>query len=261
MNPLPPSNANITPSSNEPDLPPRPAMSLDQVMSLITGHFPGGKPLIFTQDHLIELIREDPVKYQKLNQIIDRYGGICDLICNQILIEDTLDKPDRADDFWDRTITLESINSERIRNSHVVSSYSIFDKMMAIFFNRFPDNILSPAEQSQLVSKVKFDNGEEVGCLNPAVFNDALAQKVKIGEMIKVEIFCRDGLHFEGHSMLLKKTGDNKFTLFDPDGGEFRSYDFANVALKINSTIVRHQGFQVLLMRGDDFRKRIQKES
>ncbi|MEX2409882.1 MAG: hypothetical protein WD607_00685, partial [Candidatus Paceibacterota bacterium] len=160
----------------------------------------------FSQEELI-----DEQKLPKdLNKFVLKYDGLCDLVCNRVLIDNLLGKDDR--DVLKKEITVENLNKDYIKNSHLLDVFSFFQKMVSFLFGIYPDNIFSTTEQRRLVKNKR---------INEKILFEGL-EKIEPGTTLKVEVFKKNLTSFYGHSLLVKKTEKNEFIFFDPNTGEYR---------------------------------------
>ena len=58
--------------------------------------------------------------------------------------------------------------------------------------------------------------------------------QLEVGFYIKFFAFKKSGLSMDGHSMLIKKIADNKYSFFDPNHGEHANLNIDQLAEEIN---------------------------
>ena len=80
-----------------------------------------------------------------MNQAI-RFKGLCELICNRILMDNALGT-DSLKDY----VTVERMDEKKVKDSHVLDVYSIWDKSLAYLFKVYPHNVFSSGEQKKLI--------------------------------------------------------------------------------------------------------------
>lgn len=197
----------------------------------------------FHQKNIISKIDEE----MPIHDFILRFNGLCELICNKVLIDNLLEgeKGDISNNL--AQLNLASLEEEQIIKSHMVDVYNVFYKMLAFLFNIYPDNIFDITDQWKLVNDEKKIN-EEI------LFKglDSLTN----GDTLKFEVFSKESLSFSGHSLLIKKLDSDRFIFFDPNTGA----SFLNkkeLIEKMNEQMEVHNGTDILLSRGELFKKRL----
>lgn len=202
----------------------------------------------------------------KLNEIKIQYNGLCEIICNYILLNDMLGEnhplPLQKDVFenwlskeagkeqlgmkfkddstfvtnyrnkYGEKITVE--NLRKVEDTHILHVTSFFSRLLALFFSIYPCNLFSnaPFTKSPYMSTSLAD-----GTTETVVDRDMLSEKLSqldTGFHIKFLAFRKSGFSMNGHSMLIKKTGDNQYTFFDPNHGEYMGLTVDELAQKIN---------------------------
>ena len=196
----------------------------------------------FKQSNIIYGGQQLPEKLIKINL---KFNGLCELICNKILIDDLLGKGEG--DFLKKKINVDELNKESIVKSHLLNVYSFFSRMVAFIFGIYPDNVFSIKNQWNLVNKNE---------VNKEVLFNGL-KKIKLGTTLKLEVFKRTPTSFSGHSLLVKKNNENEFTFFDPNTGEHRGLSQEGLALKINDQLAQWGGTDIFISRGDVYIKRL----
>lgn len=185
--------------------------------------------------------------HPNLNKIELKYKGLCEIICNKILMDDLLDKGEERD-FLKDEITADSLDQDRITKSHILKVYPLFKKMLTFLCGVYPDNFFSNKEHKKLLNKNKN--------INRTLLFKKL-ESLETGAILKFAIFKKTKKSFSGHSMLIKKTEDNKFIFFDPDHGEFRGLTQEDLAEKIDWLVKASKSSNLLFTRGDIFLKRL----
>ncbi len=99
----------------------------------------------FNQSDIIHGGQQLPEKLIKINL---KFNGLCELICNKILMDDLLGKGER--DFLKKKINVDELNKESIVKSHLLNVYSFFSRMVAFIFGIYPDNIFSIKKSIEL---------------------------------------------------------------------------------------------------------------
>lgn len=182
---------------------------------------------------------------KELNKIDLKFNGLCELVCNKILIDDLLNKGNG--DFLKEKITITELNKDEILKSHILNVYSVSQRISAFMFSIYPDNIFSKRKQWKLVKKNR---------VNQNILFSGL-EKIESGTTLKLEIFKKTSTSFSGHSSLIKKNDENEFTFFDPDTGEHRRLSQYGVMQKINEQLSRWSGTDIFISKGDSYIKKL----
>ena len=196
----------------------------------------------FNQSNIIYGGQPLPEKLIKINL---EFNGLCELICNKILLDDLLGKGEG--DFLKKKINVDELNKESIVKSHLLNVYSFFSRMVVFIFGIYPDNIFSIKNQWNLVNKNE---------VNKDILFNGL-KEIELGTTLKLEVFKKTSTSFYGHSLLVKKTNENAFTFFDPNTGEHRGLSQEGLALKINDQLAQWGGTDIFISRGDNYIKRL----
>lgn len=208
----------------------------------------------FNQADLI--VRLNANQHKTLIGFVDRFDGLCELICNRILIDDLLGKGRHADSIKNRVHIID-INEDEIKKSHLLDIYSLFHKALAFLFGIYPDNIFSITDQWKLIRKVSQGNARKV---NREILSRALAD-IPADETLKLEVFSKNGLSFSGHSLLIKKMSkDDTYIFFDPNSGEHRDLSFEQLSDKIDDQLAFCKGTDIYLHKASDYLKRLNKK-
>lgn len=200
-----------------------------------------------------------------------KWKGLCELICNKIIIDDLLGKGNADNDpgFLEDQIHLDGLNQETIYNSHLMKASSFFQKMGGLM-NILPNNLFTIKEQRQLV-KIKGNPSDikrtrklvkelkknGLSCQLKLEYNinrNLLANKLSIIEKDAIlKVFAYDKYpNYYGHSLLIKKTGENEFIFFDPNDGETRNLTVGEIAKKIETALASF-GENLYITRAEDF--------
>ena len=190
----------------------------------------------------------DFVKYETLFQLNCKYGGLCEIICNRLLVDDFIGKAKDKNSLREH-ITVEKLDEKKIKESHLLKVYSVFWRAIAYLFNIYPNNIFSCFDQWNLVNK---------SGVNEKILKKGL-EKIENGETLKLEVFKKIFLSFEGHSLLVKKISNDNYIFFDPNTGEHRDLSFSELTSKINAQLDMWHGSDIFLTKGSDYLKRIAK--
>lgn len=194
----------------------------------------------------------DPKKHERLLEIRSQFGGLCELICNRILLDDSLGTGKDLDSIKNR-VTVERLNKEKIKKSHLLELYSVFHRATSLLFGRYPDNIFMYFDQIKLVCKKPESNQRMI---NREVLEKGLNQ-LEEGEVIKLEVFSKNGLNFSGHSLLFKKMAKDDYIFFDPNTGEHRNLSFIQLSNHIDEQLAMFMGTDVLLIKAKKFLEKL----
>lgn len=200
-------------------------------------------------------LKLDPQQHQELINYTKEYGGLCDIICNRILIDDLLGSEDLNS--IKNKVTIERLNEDAKNKLHILKVYSVYFKVMGTLFGIYPDNILPFNDQWSLVDKT-------INKVNSEILIKALDQ-VDIGDTLKLEVFNRNNILqiFDrsllevGHSMLIKKTSAKEFIFFDPNKGEWRKLDLSQILDKINNALSNFYCNDVVFINGKAFLEKL----
>jgi hypothetical protein len=198
----------------------------------------------FNQNDIISC----PELPEKLIEINLKFNGLCELICNKILIDDLLGRGNK--DFLKKEITTDALNKESILKSHLLDVYSVFNRMLAFLFCIYPDNIFSIKNQWNLVKQCNVNEGILLKGLGT----------VESGTTLKLEVFKRTKTSFSGHSLLVKKINADEFIFFDPNTGEHRGLSKKKLVQKINDQLTQWGGTDIFFSKGDSYKKRLQEK-
>ena len=188
---------------------------------------------------------------EDLQEFVLRYQGLCELICNKVLIDDLLGKDNANGNYLKQNISPENLNKDDIKKSHLLNVYSIFYRMVAFLFGIYPDNIFSVTDQWNLVES----HGAEKQ-VNQKLLKQGL-EDIKVGTTLKLEVFSKTNLNFSGHSLLVKKVAEDKFIFFDPNSGEHRDLSIEELASKINEQLKQWNGTDLFFTKGEDYINRL----
>lgn len=192
---------------------------------------------------------------EELRSIDLRFNGLCEIICNKIIMDDLLEKG-TDQEFLKKKVTVEELNKDPVVKSHLLNVFSILLCLVAFLFGVYPDNIFSFSDQWRLMKSVKSPEGNEVNEINTSLLKAGLAG-IENETTLKLEVFSKRGASFSGHSLLVKKVKDDNFVFFDPNEGEFRNLTVEQLMEKIQVQVRRFNGTDIYLTRGSDYLKRM----
>lgn len=189
---------------------------------------------------------------KKLEEIYLNYYGLCEIICNKILIDGLLDNKDKK--LLSKEITVTKLNQDSLVKSHILKVFSIFQKTLAYIFKKYPNNIFSISDQWNLVTKKEAGKYK----INENLLFNKLSQ-IDSGTILKINTISRLSFSFSGHALLVKKTDEDKFVFFDPNDGEFRGLSGKELVEKINKVLYAFSGTDILITKGSDYLQELKK--
>jgi hypothetical protein len=191
------------------------------------------------------------LNYNEHKTLLDfnsRFNGLCELICNRILIDNILGLG-VDENYLKNRVTVERLNDETITKSHILDVYSLFCKVIAYLFRIYPDNIFSCWNQWKLVN--------HKNSVNRKILSQGL-RDIADGSVLKLQVFRREGFSLKGHSLLIKKNEENKHIFFDPDSGEHRGLSFSQLGDKIEEQLKINDATDLFLTKGTDYLARLE---
>lgn len=189
--------------------------------------------------------------YQTLHRLILKFDGLCEIICNKILMDNLLGKGFDKNFLKDK-LQLASLNVNCVKKNHILHIHSFFALLFAYLLSIYPDNLFSIADQWNLLIK-----GKEGNEINKELLFKALA-KIEDGENLKISVFKKKGLSFSGHSLLMKKVASDDYIFFDPNHGEKRGLSFEDLCEELNRLIKHLDGTDIYFCKGSDYLRRLQ---
>lgn len=197
---------------------------------ILKNHFPQAR---FEQSELKLLVKKST--NSALKKIIERYNGLCDLICNLVVNNHWLDSPDPT---LTEKISLEAISDQQIVESHLIENIMKrkgWKELLRIAWGVFrgDSSAVPNSITSSNIPMTKKNN--KYTLVSEQAINEL--DKLTPGTCIK---FCAYKLKFgfppiQGHSMLIKKTSENEFTFFDPDKGAIYKLDKTDLESEMNN--------------------------
>lgn len=89
---------------------------------------------------------------------------------------------------------------------------------------------------------------------NQTVINRDILRKglngVDSGETLKMAVLSKKDFSLSGHSLLVKKVGEDNYIFFDPNQGERRNLSFSALCDEIDQQLSRSQGTDIYFCRG-----------
>lgn len=212
------------------------------------------KRVLFNQDELEKLVHASD-KYERLKAIVLQYNGLCELISNYVLLNNLLGQSiqhvdeeyssshftfGRTDDEIHLNIDLDALDKPIIKGSHILEIFTEHEKMLAYLQDIYPFSLLAPEE------KLLVDSRIDQELIQSKL--DALDD----GAYVKLLLFNKTAKNFQGHSTLIKKTGDN-YSFFEPSFGEFLELNLAQLIGKIEQSIKIGNANGVAMLNGQHY--------
>lgn len=222
------------------------------------------KKIEFSQNRICEEVEFEEDISHVLKAANKKWKGLCELICNKILIDDLLGQADADANpgFFYEKITLDELNQPDVYKTHLMSVSSLSEKLGA-YLNILPDNLFSVSEQLRLVKETKnfYEGGTrsyKTSCINRELLEMKLST-IEDNTTLKMFVFKKFPILY-GHSLLIKKVAENHFIFFDPNRGETRGLSLEELSKQIDAQISAY-GKNIYLTRGDDFLNKLIKKN
>lgn len=153
----------------------------------------------------------DKAKLRETQRLIQRYNGLCDIICNHITSENILGDDAKITDYSSpEKNTKPMVEYGKTHVLNVNSLTRFFQLVLCIIFKYYPESPLSFTEQLSINSSDKTKK--------KAIYNKCL-DEMQNGDYYKVCIVEKKyNIPSGGHSTLIYKN-NNTFTFFDPNFG------------------------------------------
>lgn len=165
-------------------------------------------PIQFRQKMLVaDLAKQN---YPKLEAVAKKYGGLCEIICNYLTINDYLGKK-REVNFYKTLITLDALNI--LKDSHIMENSGILSKLRAFVSNKYKFNLFATSKNF-IVGNKPFQK------LHKDSFEKHIA-KLQENTYLKTMLTRKKNFKFAGHVILIKKITNENYALFDPNAGEY----------------------------------------
>lgn len=239
----------------------------------------------FSQDIILGEVTSVTPGAENLNKIKIKYNGLCEIICNYVLLEDLLgeknplplqedvqanwlntesgleqlgikfkDDTDFVKNYrnkYGNKITLE--NLRKVEDTHILNVTHFFTRLIAVLFSIYPCNLFSNSPFAKPpFSRIKLPDGITKTCVDKSMLSERLDQ-LEVGFYIKFFAFKKNGLSMEGHSMLIKKLDDNKYSFFEPNHGEYLNLNIDELEEKINKATEEQSANQMVFLDARDF--------
>ncbi|MBN9378758.1 MAG: hypothetical protein BGO14_07790 [Chlamydiales bacterium 38-26] len=202
------------------------------------------------------IYRLNYIKHQPLLDVNRKFGGLCELICNRVLIDDLLGKG-QEENFLKERISLEKMSEKRITKSHLLNIYSVMRKVVAYLFKIYPDNIFSCFNQWKLIKPNPL-HPRKIG-VNRSLLEKGF-KNIKVGETLKLQVFSRKGFNLTGHALLIKKTTPANYIFFDPNTGEHRDLCLSKISDCMDDQLNQWRATDIFLTRGQGYLQRLVKK-
>lgn len=214
----------------------------------------------FSQSSLVKKVNSGTLNNIKVN-----YNGLCDIICNYIVLEDllgeaTLPPPKaiatlactaEAKNKYGDKITVRKLQG--VEDTHILRVTNFFTLMMALFFSIYPCNLFSNAPFAATPYRCRtLADGSRRALVDKAMLSARL-NDLDIDCYIKFFAFTKKGLMMQGHSMLIKKIDNYSYSFFDPNHGEYLHLNINELAEHINKSTAEHAANQMVFLKASDF--------
>ncbi len=210
-----------------------------------------------------ELCYSDDLKsFSKLNALNKRFRGLCEIVVNSVIANDLMGQYDTV---------IESLVEEKISNypkhriqldtpkpngvyhdmislhflnqfaqTHCMDFY-IFYQILAYCFDIYPNNLFTREET------IAFNQKKEVSLLIEKF------STLPDNHYTKFMAITRQWFCLNGHVMVIKKTGKDQFSFFDPNGGETFNFTAAALAELVYEKRAQYQATHMVFMDGQQY--------
>ena len=221
----------------------------------------------------------------KLNKIKIKYNGLCEIICNYVLLEDMLGNNHPIPLQEDVQANLSQIqdyklaitfkensnfvkayknkygdkitkdNLRKVEDTHILNVTSFVSRLLALFCSIYPCNLFSNAPFTKKPYRNKrLPNGQIRAFVNKEILSEKLSC-LEDGFYIKFFAFQKNGFSLFGHSMLIKKICDNTYSFFDPNHGESMNLNLDELTEKINNSVKENHANRIAFIDAKKFVK------
>jgi len=226
----------------------------------------------FNQADLRKYLDAHQSDFPTLKRVHAKFDGLCELICNFVMFEDLLGKSmsgplDLQKKAFEcrkinnneillkkknplkEQINLFALNKPLIKNSHLLNVSSLLEMVIAFLFNKFPYDLFS------WLAPVVVDNKVNRTLLGKRL--DELPEEA----YVKFCVFSKPSMFkFMGHSMLIKKTGHNGYSFFDPNIGEDKHLNADALFEKIDFSMSCYEGTGMAFLDGNSYINNLKKD-
>ena len=232
-----------------------------------------------------QYVLHETVTSTTLRKIIIKYNGLCEIICNYILLEDLLGEKnllplqeDVQADWLNTEPGLEQLgmkfkentnfvmdnrnkygdeitlaNLRKVENTHILNVINFFTRLIVVLFSIYPCNLFSNYPFAKLpYRRTKLPDGTTETYVERFMLAERLNQ-LPVGFYIKFFAFKRKALSMEGHSMLIKKMNADKYSFFDPDYGEYLNLNIDELVGKINNSTKEFSANKMVFLDAKNF--------
>lgn len=183
--------------------------------------------------------------------VINRFCGVCQILCELVLVYDDCKK------------VIEKYNCGNISDEDeqnieflatrkcVLDLIGIIQKILLIFFKKFPGTVLAFIEQKQLIESITDENNKKVKSINKEILENTL-NKMQNGQYLQLFF-----MHIEKknlfkkfdafHTTLIFKTieeGRVRYNFFNPNGGLFKSDNINDIKKIIDKKVLQNRSFE-----------------
>lgn len=172
----------------------------------------------------------DATDHKKIIQVWKKYSGLCEILCNKLLIHGDLENIETKKDLK-KLLCLNGLVRDNFTQTHILENISWTELAKAFLHRRYPMNLLTDEEQKMICSP---SEEKEKSSLNQEILQRKL-RLLSDGTLVKILFVTKGMFSFSGHSVLLKKESDLTFHYFEPNLGLYKGLDISTIADKISS--------------------------
>uniref|UniRef100_A0A3B0IZ99 Peptidase C58 YopT-type domain-containing protein n=1 Tax=Wolbachia endosymbiont of Aleurodicus dispersus TaxID=1288877 RepID=A0A3B0IZ99_9RICK len=191
----------------------------------------------FSQGDIINVTSN--YKYPLTAKIQKEFDGLCDILCNYVTEHDLLLDIGSSQELTEKS-RYENILSEleaHTVHSHILKTSSLIEKILAFLFGIYPCNILTYPNQLKIIN---YNSSSGSYCIKKEILEKDI-NSIGSGNYIKFCTFKRTPTQFHGHSMLIRKNGNDDFTFFDPNDGIRFNLTLNELVAVLNNKMFDHK--------------------
>jgi len=182
-------------------------------------------------------------EFKELRNLFKSYNGICEIVGNYILISEMKRKGGGLLSVGNLSsfCLVKELNNPLVLGSHCFAVYTDSDKLILF---------LSNDEHSDRVFSIINKSGD-ITCSDFDLFGKKL-KDYNVGKIFKALFYqTRGSVFFEGHSILIMKSEENQFIVFDPNAGRYLKMSFDGLCVLLERCSMRYNNLVVL--DGDNY--------
>ncbi|OAB80976.1 hypothetical protein WSTR_04830 [Wolbachia endosymbiont of Laodelphax striatellus] len=191
----------------------------------------------FSQGDIINVTSN--YKYPLTAKIQKEFDGLCDILCNYVTEHDLLFDIGSSQKLTEKS-RYKNILSEleaHTVHSHILKASSLIEKILALLFGIYPCNILTYPNQLKIIN---YNSSSGSYCIKKEILEKDI-NSIGSGNYIKFCTFKRTPTQFHGHSMLIRKNGNDDFTFFDPNDGIRFNLTLSELVAVLNKKMFDHK--------------------